>query len=293
MTDLVIHAGVHKTATTHLQGMLRRFEGKLNAADVSYWDPKRIRHGGKDIAHHLQLEKGDPAQAIAAMAEGRQRLLISEENILRMPHQMSTKKSRRLYARGHWDLRSLAFLLPDQPITLAISLRDYASFFRSLYTQALLGGFFTSFEDFIAMSSYDVSSWPDLIERLHNLDAVERIVVWRYEDYNALLGPIVRTLVGADIPLAPRKQGTPHVGLSRKAVEVLMLHQEKDPGENRRKHKIPRRPIAEAVRQEFPAGETYPKYDPWLALELEVSRNRYAADLAQIEGMAKVEMLKA
>ncbi|MCF6445929.1 hypothetical protein [Nereida sp. MMG025] len=293
MTELVIHAGVHKTATTHLQAMLRRFEGKLNDAGVSYLDPKQIRQNGQDIADHLQLETGDPADAIAQLAQGRRRLLISEENILRMPHQMSTKKARQLYARGHWHLRSLAFLNPSQKMTVAISVRDYASFFRSLYTQALLGGFFTSFDEFIGLSSYDVCGWPDLISRIHHLDAVERIVVWRYEEYGDLTRHIVRELVGVDIPIAPKKTGTPHVGLSAKAVDVLMAHQAKDPGENRRKHKIPRRPIAEAARQQFPTGQDYPKYDPWLPAELRASRQRYEADMETIAAMSKVEVLKA
>ena len=101
---------------------------------------------------------------------------------------------------------------------MALSLRDYAGYFQSLFTQTLMGGYFPSFERFITRSSYDVCTWVDLVHRIHALPNVRRIMVWRYEDYGVLAQKIFAGLIGQDlgtIPLVPERS---HPGLSEQAV---------------------------------------------------------------------------
>ena len=118
-------------------------------------------------------------------------------------------------------------------------------------------------------------------------------MVLRYEDYGVLAQRIFAGLIGQDlgtIPVAPERS---HPGLSEQAVAALRDHQARDPGHNRRLHKIPRRPIAQAARDAFLTGVQYPKFDPWEAADLELSAQRYAADMAEIAAMPKVHLLKA
>ena len=293
MTHIMLHVGVHKTATTHMQASLRLSRARLNAASVSYWDPKTLRAGGSDVADYLRLAEGRFASGVQQMLGGHDRLLISEENMLRLPYKMGEGPNPVLYERGHELIAQMGQGAPEQQVDVAISLRDYAGYFRSLYTQTLMGGYFPSFERFITRSSYDVCTWVDLVDRIHALPNVRRIMVWRYEDYGVLAQRIFAGLIGQDlgaIPLVPERS---HPGLSEQAVTALREHQARDPGHNRRLHKIPRRPIAQAARDAFPTGAQYPKFDPWQAADLEMSAQRYAADMAEIAAMPKVHLLKA
>jgi hypothetical protein len=165
----MLHVGVHKTATTHMQASLRLSRARLNAAGVSYWDPKTLRAGGSDVADHLRLAEGRFASGVQQMLDGHDRLLISEENMLRLPYKMGEGPNPVLYERGHQLIAQMGQGAPEQQVDVAISLRDYAGYFRSLYTQTLMGGYFPSFERFIARSSYDVCTWVDLVDRIHAL----------------------------------------------------------------------------------------------------------------------------
>lgn len=293
MTQIMLHVGVHKTATTHMQASLRLSRARLNAAGVSYWDLKTLRAGGSDVADHLQLAEGRLASGVKQMLDGHDRLLISEENMLRLPYKMGEGPNPILYERGHQLIAQMGQGAPEQQVDVALSLRDYASYFRSLYTQTLMGGYFPSFKRFITRSSYDVCTWVHLVDRIHALPNVLRIIVWRYEAYGMLVQTIFAGMIGEDlgtIPLVPERSRS---GLSEQAVAALRDHQARDPGHNRRLHKIPRRPIAQAARDAFPTGAQYPKFDPSQAADLKLSAQRYAADIAEIAAMPKVHLLKA
>lgn len=293
MTQIMLHVGVHKTATTHMQASLRLSRARLNAAGVSYWDLKTLRAGGSDVADHLQLAEGRLASGVKQMLDGHDRLLISEENMLRLPYKMGEGPNPILYERGHQLIAQMGQGAPEQQVDVALSLRDYAGYFRSLYTQTLMGGYFPSFKRFITRSSYDVCTWVHLVDRIHALPNVLRIIVWRYEAYGMLVQTIFAGMIGEDlgtIPLVPERSRS---GLSEQAVAALRDHQARDPGHNRRLHKIPRRPIAQAARDAFPTGAQYPKFDPSQAADLKLSAQRYAADIAEIAAMPKVHLLKA
>jgi hypothetical protein len=140
MTHIMLHVGVHKTATTHMQASLRLSRARLNAAGVSYWDPKTLRAGGSDVADHMRLAEGRFASGVQQMLDGHDRLLISEENMLRLPCKMGEGPSSVLYERGHQLIAQMGQGALEQQVDVAISLRDYAGYFRSLYTQTLMGG---------------------------------------------------------------------------------------------------------------------------------------------------------
>lgn len=293
MTHIMLRVGAHKTATTHMQTSLRLSRARLNAAGVSYWDPKTLRAGGGDVVGHLRLAEGRLASGVQQMLDGHDRLLISEENMLRLPYKMGEGPNPVLYERGHQLIAQMGQGGPKQQVDVVLSLRDYAGYFRSLDSQTLMGRYFPSFERFITRSSYDVCTWVDLVDHIHALSNVRRIMVWRYEDYGVVAQRIFAGLIGQDlgaIPLVPERS---HPGLSEQAVAALRDHQARDPGHNRRLHKISRRPIAQAACDAFPTGEQYPKFDPLQVADLELSAHRYAADMAEIAALPKVQLLKA
>jgi hypothetical protein len=82
--QIILHAGAHKTASTRLQNRLLENEHLFAKTGCSYLGPERIRDEFGTLWRALGRSDSPAEQKIklAALAAGRSRLLISEENII-------------------------------------------------------------------------------------------------------------------------------------------------------------------------------------------------------------------
>ncbi|MDA8875724.1 hypothetical protein N9I60_04140, partial [Planktomarina temperata] len=81
---ITIHAGAHKTATTHLQNRLLENENLFAKGGCSYLGPEKIREEFGTLWKALGRKEKNQQQKrkLADLAAGQPRLLISEENII-------------------------------------------------------------------------------------------------------------------------------------------------------------------------------------------------------------------
>ncbi|MEM8980882.1 MAG: hypothetical protein AAGD04_15460 [Pseudomonadota bacterium] len=290
--DLTLHIGAHKTATSHFQRSLRLNRALLADFGTDIYVPKDLRNRTEGIWDLVDLDgnREEARNTFTGLLKDGNHLFLSEENLLRQAHPLNGAMPGVLYPYATEWVRKLSFILPETRLTLAISIRDYARFYRSLYAQRLLAGHVMSFEGFLRQACYPNGSWLEMLTRLVSLRIVKEIVLWRFEDYGALRGAILQYLF-------PRCDGSKFVWsdrrlnqtLSQRAMAELTESLTKD--ELRQDTQDNRKMHAQDMRKLYPVGDMHSVWDPWSAQEREASTQRYARDVSQIAQLAKVTYL--
>ena len=143
--QIILHAGAHKTASTHLQNRLLENEHLFAKTGCSYLGPDRIRDEFGTLWRALGLSDSPAEQKskLAALAAGRSRLLISEENIIGgFKDLMSSPNRAMIYHKALERLTRLVQLVAPHPVHIAIAVREPCSYYVSVYNQFLLSGRF-------------------------------------------------------------------------------------------------------------------------------------------------------
>jgi len=294
MQTLTLHVGAHKTATTHLQKSLEANRDLLAKSGSALLTPREIRAGKTTLQDRLALPF-HPLRTQEVLDELRaphSHLLISEENALRAPHPWVKGAPKGLYPWGVELISMLAEALPDQAITVALAVRDYAGFYRSFYAQMLLAGRTITFEEFLAHCGYPNTSWRPLIEAFSQVTTVDRLLVWDYADYPSLKSPILEALCpGIDPSEFIWSDGRAHEGLSERAVMDVLTSDLGEMPKDGSAARQARAKIAKDARKRFPISPDWPVFDPWSREEKDASLASYEADLAEIAKLPKVEIL--
>ena len=162
MSKLVLHLGVHKTATTHFQSRLFNSKKSLDRASVCYF--------GLDETRSLITSKIGNDQnfykAITLPAASPKKILISDENIIG-----GTEKifSPLIYPDVESRLKFLLNAIPVELDSVHITIRDPESYLISRYSEYLRHyGFMSVLEYF---DEFDIKnfSWIPLIKKLEEV----------------------------------------------------------------------------------------------------------------------------
>ena len=289
----IVHIGAHKTASTHLQIGLRRAEGALAQHGIALFTPPALRAPELGLQDYLGLSPDDEAagehgaRLRAAFGRPAERLVISEENILGNAHAHDMIRSRRFYPRAETVVPRVLDLLPSGPKTLALAIRDPASFLTSAYSQRLMSGVPDRFDHFLEGLSPLQMSWFDLVSRLRAALPDARIVIWRFEDYPSIAGPVLRALLGPPAAEVPLAHAAAHPGLSARAHLAVMAEA---PALSAMDRDAARERIA-ALREAHPKAPDAPAFDPFLPRIKAQSLRAYREDVARIAKVAGVTLL--
>ena len=289
--SVALHVGVHKTATTHLQRSFGAQQSALIAAGIRYYGPENLRRPTKGLGEIFGLgihkSAGPPKRSCADQADfmfkDGHRLILSDENFIGVLHDRSGKIVTPLYPHAEKRITALATALNAGPIDLFLGLRNPASFIASAYGQALLGGKPLSFSDYIAQNPVAQIYWPDLVSRLRATQGVGHIYVWEYEDYRWRFYDICAAMMGPDV--AMRIMPFPdrvHRGLSEAAVVEILAQAPEDSA----------RDVADGARTAYPAGAKYPSFDPFHIQDKTAAAASYARQIAEIETISGVTVLR-
>lgn len=102
--DIILHIGAHRTATTSFQQYLRDNMGALQAQDIGFWGPRRMRKGlfsglyprpAAAKGRNLQRRAEGRVQMHAELAcrGGIKQLIVSEENMMGAPRECLRRKT--------------------------------------------------------------------------------------------------------------------------------------------------------------------------------------------------------
>lgn len=156
--EIILHLGVHKTATTHIQSRLWNSREKLLNHGIQYIGLGQLREimtsklGGGHTASDIMT-------ALTPYLDA-EKLVISDENILGgtdMP------ESKKLYSGAGSRLKILLSALHQYEITAHITLRDYADYLISRYCESLRHYKFRNFNGYYRNTDFSTISWLDLL----------------------------------------------------------------------------------------------------------------------------------
>ncbi|MEO1641645.1 MAG: hypothetical protein AAFU41_20640 [Pseudomonadota bacterium] len=284
--SIIFHIGVHKTATSHLQRCLQRARDPLAAAGVAYRGPADLRLPGQSLPARFgfgkHTQKGiAPVQALAAMAEGAQRLVLSEENfigpLLRRPRDAETPR----YADAGARLAQLAAAL-GQEVDVCMAIRHPLGFLTAAYSQSLIAGQIMPPQRFQRLNSASAVRWVDLADAVRQAAGVRSVTLWRYEDYQPLFPQIMTALVGPAASHVAYVDRYIHRGLSEAAVAAV-LHRNKADGLNL---------TGQAARELHPVSDQHPAFSGYDADALAMADQGYAATCDRIAAMQGITFLR-
>ena len=283
---IIIHAGAHKTASTHLQNRVLENENLVVKSGCSYLGPEKIRDQFGTLWRALGRSDTPDEQKrkLAALAAGQPRLVISEENIIGGFKDLMNGPNRAiLYPKAVERLARLAQLVAPNPLHIAMAVREPSSYYVSVYNQLLLSGRFQTWERFSKGLDPTAVKWSDILRPIAEIPGVAAVSIWRYEDYHRLLPQILNTLLGQprpDIPLHMEKRM--HEGLSERAVQACCTwHAAGYDGR-----------LGADAREDFPVSDAYPKFSPWPEELMRESRAAYGRDIEALGRAGNITVLE-
>jgi hypothetical protein len=283
---IIIHAGAHKTASTHLQNRLLENEKRVVKSGCSYLGPEKIRDQFGTLWRALGRSDTPDEQKrkLAALAAGQPRLVISEENIIGGFKDLMNGPNRAiLYPKAVERLARLAQLVAPNPLHIAMAVREPSSYYVSVYNQLLLSGRFQTWERFSKGLDPTAVKWSDILRPIAEIPGVAAVSIWRYEDYHRLLPQILNTLLGQprpDIPLHMEKRM--HEGLSERAVQACCTWHAAGYGGR----------LGAVAREDFPVSDAYPKFSPWPEALMRESRAAYGRDIEALGRAGNITVLE-
>jgi len=301
---VVVHGGVHKTATSHIQGILKRNAGRLRKHGVHYIHHRDARkeytfptqlNGYEKLGLNYKTKVPDDMLARKATdffksvgAGAGERIILSDEN---MPgHSGHCARSGQLYNRRETLIPIFSSNIPYPVTEVHIAIRHYADFFASTFVEFLRSARGENVIPEARMKRAVLSnlpSWTGFIDLVLSCFPEATMTVWRHEDFRQLSDRVIGNLVGdaiaSDDLVAPRrKRGRPSA--SHRAVQELLIEIERSGGAAA----LARR--AE-IQDAYPRGPDYPGYDPWSEAERMHLGRLYEKDIAEIAMRKRVTML--
>lgn len=290
-TSVALHIGVHKTATTHFQRSLKAAEALLSKQGARFFGPEGLRAKGQTLVDRFGLRvQGakrenrsamSPAEQLAHMADGAERLLLSDENFIGGLQTKAGEMSSPLYPRAAERVALLGDALGTGPLDVFIGVRSPTGFLTSAYSQLLMAGDAMPFADYLSLNPLSTIYWPGVVARLASLPQVGRLFVWRQEDYAQVFPQICSYFIGSPLPIRPLP-GVAHRGLSQQAVDTAIetFARTGEQGAGR------------AAREVYPINQIYPAFAPFDADTVAQSDAEYRLQLKDIAKLPRVQLLR-
>ncbi len=302
---VIVHGGVHKTATSFIQGRLQRNAGKLRKQGIHYLNHREVRkaytfpsqlNGYEKIGLNYKTKVPDAELAAKAQAffggvgaGPGERIILSDEN---MPgHSGHCVRSGKLYQRRGTLIPIFAKFIPYPVTEVHLAVRNYAEFFASTYVEFLRSATGERVFPEAQMKRKVLSkvpSWSRFIDIVQASFEGAELIVWRHEDFRDLSMRIIGNLIGPDVDvdkLAVPKRARGRPSASHRAVQELLIEIERSGGAAALKQRV-------EIQERYPRGEDYPGYDPWEASERAHLSRIYEQDVAEIAGKPGVRFLR-
>lgn len=230
MKKVIVHAGLHRCASTAIQSLLERRRTDIEAAGTRLLlrDDLMTVFFGQSIRLLYRYRRYLP-QAQVRLARARAGLkaaradttLISEENLIGM---MPGLFSHRFYPNLPYFIRALALLSRSVDIHPRFVVRRQDRFLESVYAFRVLRGYTLSFPDFLASMGARSLSWFMLVRQLerYGLDRSARLVpleAWPKEEAPA---QAMAFLDHSHVPLPHGERLSGNPSLSRDALKLLL-----------------------------------------------------------------------
>lgn len=214
IVDLILHIGVHRTATTTFQLYLGRHRRALAGAGVAVWLPAAVRHdllegiihrpsdADATVDRRAQVSSGRMLAAIdRSTAAGWRQLVLSEENLAGSIR--GNLKDGQLYPDIAARIARLGDAMLARVTRVGIGLRSYDGYWASALAFAVRQGFPIGGPGYPGRLARLPRRWPDVVADLAGLLPRAEIRVWTYEDLGPRPHRVLALLTGGTALPAP------------------------------------------------------------------------------------------
>ena len=285
--EVVLHLGVHKTATTYLQTRLARSVVPLLERKVLFVPRGDLRDTIYRVRNERSLLNFFPVTRDWRMAgifrknleeaerAGCRRLIISEENILGGIHHMV--QSGLPYPDLDKKLPPVFKGLDGHPVTVLLAVRSYDSWMSGMWSQFIRqNGYHKMDEQAKARLLAIPRGWVDVIDDvIRLLPRGSKLRVWCYEDFIKMHDEIISLFVGSEnVSCVDLIDRNPLQSLTVQAMKRL---------ENLEARGMPTGPAdVKRVGKKFSKSKGFESYTPWTEEERAFLVTRYEKDMATI-----------
>ncbi|QYX56862.1 hypothetical protein K1T73_00110 [Roseovarius sp. SCSIO 43702] len=301
---VVVHGGVHKTATSFIQGRLKRNAGRLKKSGVHYVHHRDVR---KEYTVPVQLncyEKlgldfdpkitDEELAVLTAEFFGKidagpgERVILSDENMA--GHSGHCVRRGLIYRWRNKLVTGFAENIPFPVREVHLAIRNYADFFASTYVEFLRSASGERVFPEAQMKRQVLSkvpSWTPFIDVVREAFPDAHLTLWRHEDFGDLSSTIIGNLCGPGIDvddLAVPKRSRSRPSASHRAVQEILMAIERSGGDAALAQRV-------EIQERYPRGPEYPGYDPWEPSERAHLTRMYDADCAEIRTRPGVTIL--
>ena len=143
---IIVHLGLHKTATTSLQEFLQTHNNDLAQKDVRYVPLQRMRTDLTPL--FWNLDKNRRSKLISFISEvKKETVLLSDENIIGTPGELANSG---LYPYAQNRVETFCEDMKSAQITLFLTLRQPSDFLTSMYSEYLRHNPYLSFDQYLS-----------------------------------------------------------------------------------------------------------------------------------------------
>jgi hypothetical protein len=280
-----VHIGVHKTATTYIQGRLGNTMFKLNRSGIGYYplwkfrasfwkefmsiNPAQFRLEDHLVGFFPRVEEQLDPDKVAG-------LIISDENLIGLCG--TFVNSGKLFPNGAERLAHLRRLLGDHEVTMFCAIRSYETFLASAYCEGLrTNKKYVDFTTFLQRVDWETLHWPKMVASFEAALRPDHTVLWSYETFRTLTDEVTGRLAFG-VPLSPTRQGgdTPtYSSMSHTAITAI------DAVAARCGDEVAGS-LVRVIGEALPKAEGYPAFDPWDEPERRRLQRLYAEHCREI-----------
>lgn len=275
---ITLYLGAHKTATTHLQGILHANRERLADRGIKLSMPGDVRKEWLPAFFHYCSHKDDASRAkIDELAPDKGTWLLTEENIAGVSNDFTHKSG--IYPHVGARLKCLRKAWPDSEMRLFFSLRSYETFYRSAYSEVVRNRGYIPFDQFYDEERFRGNSWVETVRQFIEVIPQEKITLWRYEDFRQLVPSILRSMTGienTEAMIAAYHAETTRPSLSQKTIDILdSLYPVLERKESKK--------LVERINEAYPVSKGYASLRTFSDEQEKVFRKQYEEDVERIK----------
>ncbi len=227
MTPILLHIGVHKTATTTMQQFFRTQSDILSAHRVEYIPLERMRKHFTPLIVRAALEKEARAALSLALIERTETtLILSDENVSGLAREVL---QNQLYHHAEARVRAVIEAATPRPVELFLTIRDPADFLVSLYCEYLRHNPFITFERYTRVIDIEAFSFAETFGWIHALPPEVKVHVLPFErelggGLERVTTAILRAACGDEAPVDVAELPRARSRAAFTAQEVALFH---------------------------------------------------------------------
>ncbi|RLA76854.1 MAG: hypothetical protein DRG78_18315 [Epsilonproteobacteria bacterium] len=275
---LKLYLGAHKTATTHIQGILMVNRDILLNNNIKLSSPQDIRNEWLQyFFKYCKNPKIDLLQKVQFIRPPQGTWVLTDENIIGVSNDLTV--SSGIYPNAGKRLYCMQEAFRDVDIELFFSIRSYETFYRSAYSEIVRNRGYISFEEFYDEDRFRNNSWIETIKMFVEVVPEDKITLWCFEDFKSLMPTIISKVTGlsnSEELIQAYTSSVTRPSLSQKTIDILDMLDDVISREESQS-------LVERINKKYSIGNGYENLVTFNKEEIHLFQKKYQEDIQAIK----------